>query len=133
MREALKPQEEPKKKEFDLRVQHRNPRTGLIEKVDPYTLHVIGDDHRKVYERPSGSGNCWDPRNNPIGRWDEKKGFIEGAKHIEFTPPETKDQILARSLIAKDTKIAALEKELAEYTAEKDRNSKPPKGQNSVT
>ena len=113
-------------KGFDLQVTYRDERTGLVTHKNPYTLRVIeatDGGKSRIYERPVGSGNIWDKKGNPIGRWliDEKtkKGkFIKDVQHIVFTPPETQDQKLVRSLTEKDGRIAALEKELGNIRAE---------------
>lgn len=120
---------------FDLRVTHRDPHTGLITKEDPYVLRIIGEsgssDRMELLERPKGSGNLFDRRNRPIGRWIMEERTIKGkvtrvgkydpeAEHIVFTPPATKDQVLARSLTEKDVRIAELEKELRAIQAEKE-------------
>lgn len=106
---------------FDLMVTHRDPKTGLIVRNDPYTLVVgsaEGGGKSQLFERPSGSGNVWNKRGQAIGRFirDEKTGkrkYDASAIHVEFIPPETEDQKLARSLVEKDDRIAQLEKELA--------------------
>ena len=112
---------------FDLQVTHRDEKTGLVMSSNPYTLRVLQDKDggkMRLWERPIGSGNLWDKKGNPIGRWlvDEstKRGkFIKGEPHTAFTPPPTEDQKLARSLTEKDSRIAALEKELQSMKLEK--------------
>jgi hypothetical protein len=123
--------QQEQKKGFDIRVTHRDERTGLIVERNPYKLHVIGNadgTKMKLWERPVGSGNLWNFKNEPIGRL-VKGAWEKDAKHIEFTPPQTQDQKLAHDLIAKDAKIAEMEKELAAIRAEqekKDAGSKKP-------
>lgn len=120
-------------KGFDLRVTHRDEKTGLITHTTPYTLRVIGNGSgggtTKLWERPSGSGNLWNKKGDPIGRWvKDEKGvgrWDKEAKHIDFTPPETKDQKLAREVAAKDVKIAEMERELAAIRAEQEKSAKP--------
>ena len=117
----MRPQEVEKKPEFDLKVTHYDEQTGLVTHRDPYILRVIGIEgggRTHLWERPAGSGNIFNKKNEPVGRWitDEngKTGkFIENEKHIAFAPPETKDQKLARALTEKEVRIAELEKELA--------------------
>jgi hypothetical protein len=111
---------------FSLRVTYRDEKSGQVTHKDPYILRVLGEERRKVWERPVGSGNLWNKKGEAIGRWvvdpKTKKGkFVEGAKHVEFVPPMTEDQKLAKSLIEKDVKIAELEKELALIKAEKEK------------
>jgi uncharacterized small protein (DUF1192 family) len=116
---------------FDLMVTHRDPKTGLITKQDPYTL-IVGSGENggktRMWERPKGSGNLWNKRGEPIGRFvakgDGKREYDAKAKHVEFIPPETEDQQLARSLTEKSERIAQLEKELAGIKAEKDKKGK---------
>lgn len=114
MKEAAVRLEEESPKGFNLKVTYRDE-DGSIYKKDPYILRVV--DKRKLWERPVGSGNLWDRKNQPIGRWVNGK-HDEKAEHIAFTPPETEDQKLARSVVEKDSKIKALEAELASMKAE---------------
>lgn len=120
-------------KGFDLVTHKRDPKTGLVIEKDPYILRVLGaadGGKTRVWERPAGSGNLWDKSNTPIGRWDktqpEGKRFIAGAEHIAWTPPETNDQKLARSLVEKESKISELERELAAIKAEEKKKSPVP-------
>lgn len=120
------------KQGFDFNVTHRDPKTGQITHSTPYTLRVIGsgEGRQKLVERPAGSGNIFDMKNNPKGRWivdaKTKKGKLDpNAEHIAFVPPETEDQKLARSLIEKDSRIASLEAELKAISAEKEAKSAP--------
>ena len=124
-------QETPKG--FDLTTHRRDPKTGLVIESDPYILRILGGTDggkSRVWERPAGSGNLWDKSNQPIGRWDktqpEGKRFIAGAPHVEWTPPETKDQKLARSLVEKESKINELERELAAIKAEEKKKTPTP-------
>ena len=117
--------EQAKPQGFDLTVHHRDPQTGLITHIDPYTLHVIGGEgfsRVHAFERPKMSGNCWSKDGRAIGRWirDENgKGHYDAnAEHVPFEAPLTGDQILAQELIAKNSRIAALEKEIAATKAE---------------
>lgn len=136
MRKPL-PEEKPQTG-FNLIVTKRDDKTGLVTEKDPYILRVIGEtgssEKQRLWERPAGSGNLWDKSNNPVGRWvyEEKviKGkkvkegkFVADAPHIAFTPPQTKDQILAKSLSEKEVKIAELERELLSIKTEKDKRS----------
>lgn len=112
---------------FDPRkVTIRDPKTGLIVKTNPYTLRIVGLDgggKSRLLEMPKGSGNIFNMKMEPIGRW-EKGEFVEGKEHIEFTPPETDDQKLAREVVESKSKIAELERELAQIRAESERKNK---------
>lgn len=123
-------------KGFDITVTHRDPKTGLIVKKDPYILRVCGQEgsnsKSRYWERPAGSGNLFDKNNNPIGRWEyEEKAlpnglksrvgkFVAGAKHISWEAPLTQDQKIARE-------NAALRAELDALKAEKDKSASAPK------
>ena len=117
------------------KVTYRNPKTGLIEKQDNHTFRVVGSstsgDRLQVLEYPAGSGNLFDAKMQPVGRWDKTKPegqrFLKGEKHVEWNPPETEDVKLARALAEKDVKIQALEKELAEAQAEREAKSEKKK------
>ena len=117
---------------FDLQVTHRDEKTGVVVRKNPYVLRVVqapDGGKSRYWERPVGSGNLFDKKGNPIGRWekDPKSGkgrFIASAEHVEFTPPETDDQKLARSVVERDVRIAELEKELANIRNEGKRNGR---------
>lgn len=105
---------------FDLVVTHRDPMTGRVVSTNPYTLRVIGSGNgqkTQLFERPPRSGNLFDGKGRPFGRWENGK-HNEKANHVVFVPPETEDQKLARSVIEKDSKIAELQRELASIKAE---------------
>ena len=131
---------------FDLRVTHRDPKTGLVTHTDPYILRVIGDGDNggrsRLWERPAGSGNCWDKQGNPIGRWVYEEKEINGkkirtghydpkAEHVHWEKPLTEDQKLAKEVLTKDAKIVELERELAAIKAESEKKSAPPQAQAS--
>lgn len=112
--------EEIKKQGFDLTVNHRDEKTGLITHSDPYILRVVagqGSEKNRYWERPVGSGNLWDKKGNPCGRWDMSlpvgKRYVADAAHVAFERPLTGDQLLARDLMAKDAENAALRAEIA--------------------
>lgn len=127
-------QEEAEEKSY-LRVTHRHPKTGLVAKKDPYIMRVVAEGANKsqYIEYPAGSGNLWSSDNGklkePIGRWDKSKPegdrFLKGVPHIEWTPPLTEDQKLAKSIVAKDEKINQLEAELAAIKAEREKRNAP--------
>ena len=106
--------------EFDLRVHHRHPKTGELEKADPYRLHVRGSEH--FYERPVNSGNLWFKNGEPAGRVEMRENpvtgkmlpeIIKGQPHLAYSPPPTKDQVIARQIAQKDGEIAELRRKLA--------------------
>lgn len=131
--------QEDKKPEFSTKVTHRDEKTGLVVKQDPYILRVSGETgsnvKNRMWERPAGSGNLFDKQMNPIGRWESEEKVIRGkkvkvgkynpdAKHIEWKAPETQDQKLAREHAEATAKNAALEKELASLKAEVEKKNK---------
>lgn len=127
--------EEAVKKTFDLQVTYRDDVTGLVTYSNPYTMRAIKAQDggtMRIFERPVGSGNIWNKKGEPAGRWEvdaaSKKGmYVPGAEHVAFVAPETKDQKLARSLTEKDVQIAALQKELAMIKADGGAEVKQPK------
>lgn len=120
--------EEVKAQGFDLKVTHRDDKTGLVLHTDPYIMRVIGEERARVFERPVGSGNLFNKKNEPCGRWvkDEKgKGtWDKKAEHIAFVKPPTADEKLAQSVLEKDSRIAELEKELAAIRGEASKKAK---------
>jgi hypothetical protein len=134
--------EQPKQK-FDLLVTKRHPRTGEIISHSPYILRVCGEigssEKSRYWERPAGSGNLFDRDNNPIGRWEyeEKtvKGkkirdgkFVEGAAHIVWEAPLTKDQKISRENAALKAELAALKAEKEKSSATVKKTEKQDKG-----
>lgn len=118
---------------FDMTVTHRDQKTGVVVKKDPYRLRILkgADGGRvKLFERPVGSGNLYNRWGKPFGRWVEptKKGEVAkhdpDAAHIAFEAPLTEDQKVARSLIESQAKNAALEQELAQLRAEAKKKEK---------
>lgn len=113
---------------FDLIVTKRDEHTGLVTGKNPYILrYIAGADGGKVrlWERPAGSGNIWNKKNEPAGRYtrEMKAGkwvstYEPEASHIEWSAPETQDEKLAHKLTAQEAQIAALQKELASVKAE---------------
>lgn len=108
---------------FDLVVTHRDAKSGAVISSNPYLMTVIQTENgrMRLFERPPGSGNLYDKNNLPVGRWkyeDDGKGkkkkiFDEGAEHVAYQKPETKDQKLARTVLEKEAEIAELKKALA--------------------
>ena len=131
------------KKKFDIIVHHRDPKTGLVVKSDPYILRVCGEtgssEKARYWERPSGSGNLFDKNNNPVGRWvyEERNvrgkmvrsgKFSPGAEHIAFVRPLTDDQKLANAVMETETANAALRAEIAALKAEQEKKTAPTTG-----
>lgn len=108
-------QEEIESQGFNLRVTYRDEKSGVVVDKDPYILRVA--DRARYWERPVGSGNLFDKKGNPVGRWDvnkpEGKRFLKGEPHVAFEKPLTQDQKLARELVEKSARIETLEKELS--------------------
>lgn len=118
MKEAQKTDDGPK---FDTRVTYYD-NMGRVIKQDPYVLRVVaGPAGGKVqlFERPVGSGNIFDGLGRPFGRWVDGK-HEEKLAHVAWTPPETEDQKLAKSLVEQKNKIEQLEKELTAIRAERE-------------
>lgn len=108
-----------KKTGFDLIVTHRDEKTGAVIRKDPYILRVCGkpgtDARERYWERPAGSGNLWDKKGQPAGRWDKSKPegerFIKGAQHTAWEAPLTQDQKIAKENAALKAELAALKAE----------------------
>lgn len=104
---------------FDLIVTHRDPKSGAVVSSNPYVMTVIqsGEGRLRLFERPPGSGNLFDKKNQPVGRWekDDKgvKTYNKDAAHVVYLKPETQDQKLAREVMEKSLEIEALKKQLA--------------------
>jgi len=119
---------------FPIKVTYHDYNTGLIKKQDPYILRVVGDNggsKSEYMERPKGSGNLFDRKGRPIGRWDASKSegerYLANAPHIAWERPETEDEMLANSVIAANVKIKELEQELLSIKAERERSIAPKK------
>src|SRR5665213_428083 len=59
---------------FDNRVHIRDEATGRLIKKQHYARHTFGN--KTIYERPVGSGNCFDAHGESIGQWK----MIEGGR-----------------------------------------------------
>ena len=94
---------------FDLKVTHRNPKTGAVTMHDPYRLRIGKEG--KTYERPVNSGNLWWENGEPAGRFEEGKVVI-GAEHADYIKPLSRDEKVQRALNEKDSKIAKLEADM---------------------
>ena len=112
--------EEIESQGFDLTVTHRDGTTGLVVEKTPYIMRV--DNRVRYWERPAGSGNLFNKKGDPCGRWDKTKPegqrYDAKAKHVAFTPPETLDSKLRRESLEKDAQIAALQKEISSIKGE---------------
>jgi hypothetical protein len=112
-------------KKFDLTVHRRDQDSGEIVEVNPYSAHMMKTDGGTVtvFERPKGSGNCWDKFGNAAGRWDkdapEGKRYDSKAEHVAFIVPLTHDQKLRAEMLAKEEKNKQLEREIAALRAER--------------
>jgi hypothetical protein len=105
------------------KVTHRNPKTGQVIRQDNYIMRTVGSldknnrDRVNYVEFPAGSGNLWSKNWEPAGRWDAKqpegKRYLKDAVHVDWTPPETQDQVLAKEMAQDKQRIAQLEKELS--------------------
>lgn len=123
--------EETVKPKFDILVTHRDERTGLVTKRDPYILRITQSSDggkTRLWERPAGSGNLFNSKNEPVGRWiidpKTKKGkHMPDEAHAFFEPPQTEDARIAQELVTKDSRIMALEAELAQIRAENERKT----------
>lgn len=121
--------EEMQKQGFDFLVTHRDRKTGAITHKNPYIMRVIASPEggkTKIFERPVGSGNIWNAKGEPIGRW-VNNSFKKGEAHIEFIAPKTEDQKLKESLLSQQARIAELEKELLSVKAEENKSGKKAK------
>ena len=120
--------EDTKPKGFDLTVTHRDPQTGQIIKEDPYVLRVVGVEgggKMSIFERPKGSGNCYDKQNNPIGRWVGDK-LDKDAAHVAYVAPLTGDQRVRHEMNQDKAKIAELKSELDAIRAESAKKAPAP-------
>lgn len=126
--------QERKVEGFDILVTHRDEKTGLVAMSDPYTLRVsgiAGGERTEIFERPPGSGNCFNKKGEAIGRWvvdpKTKRGALdEKLAHVKVDPPMSPAAKAKLESERKDSRIAELEKELAAIQAEKEK--KTPKG-----
>lgn len=114
-------EEDIKVKGFDLTVTHRDSKTGLVIKNDPYTLHVVGNSDgskSQYFERPKGSGNVWNKQSGePDGRWINGK-YDAKAEHVAWIPPETSDAKVAREYMEAKAQLSAARAELEAIKAE---------------
>jgi len=129
-----KDEEVEEKKGFSLQTVYRNKKTGKIEREDYYIARYVQQGGGSVvyFERPAGSGNIWNGQGEAIGRWDktkpEGKRFIAGEPHIEWNPPETQDQKIAKENAALKAELAALKAEQNSKSAMKTMATKKDQG-----
>lgn len=115
----------PSRKEtFDLQTHETDRLTQKTTAVNLYRLHVI--NAVRYFERPVNSGNLWFENNKPAGRLTGPNQIDRAAAHIEFTPPPTGAERIARELveakkIALDAmvELEAIKKERDALTAKK--------------
>lgn len=114
--------EELKSQGFDILITHRDPETGVVVRQNPYNLIVSGEGRQKLWERPKNSGNVFDWRGEPIGRYvrDAKgKGTYDPlAEHVFVAPPISTEEKAKQALHEKDSRIDELERELSAIKAE---------------
>lgn len=107
---------------FDIQVTHRDPESGLVTRQNPYNLIVHGEARKRLWERPKNSGNVFDKKGNPCGRFvRDEKGvgkYDPFADHVEVKPELSSTEKAQQVLFEKDERILALEKELAAVKAE---------------
>lgn len=112
-----KMEEELVEQGFDIKVTHRDPQTGIVLSQNPYNLIVHGEARKRLWERPKNSGNVFDRKGKPCGRFvRDEKGVGKWNPldpHVEVKPELSNEERAAHALSAKDAEIAALKKELA--------------------
>lgn len=129
--------EEMEQQGFDLIVTHTDPKTGQVVRQNPYNLIVTGEAKQRLFERPKNSGNVFNKKGQPAGRWvrDEKgKGTHKPFEpHVEVPPELSSEEKAAQAFHEKDQRIAELERELQSIRAEAAKQAAPkqakPKGQ----
>lgn len=121
---------------FDLKVTHRDDRSGQVTHKNPYRLRVVGGkggNRMKLWERPVGSGNLWNLQGKPVGRWieEEKEGgevvmkYDPKAEHVSYEMPMTADQKLAQQANSVAAENETLRAELAAMKAEAEKKAAP--------
>lgn len=104
---------------FDIKVSHRDSKSGAVTHTNPYVLTVLQTDAGRLslFERPPGSGNLFDKKGHPCGRWktDEKGKKVHDpeAVHTAYQKPETNDQKLSRQMLEVAQENERLKKALA--------------------
>lgn len=96
------------RKVFDLRVEIREPKTGKIEKYQPYTMHVNRDG--TLYESPPGSGKFFDGQGTLAkdisaelkAKYPER--YVENKAGDELAKLKAENDKLKEQLAAKDEK-----------------------------
>lgn len=101
---------------FDLVVQHRDPKTGRVVKVNPYRM--IAHEGVQYFERPKHSGNLWFQNGEPAGRYENNE-VKRGAPHQEWIPPMTADDKLAQRVVSAEEENKRLRAEIEQIHREK--------------
>lgn len=114
---------------FDILVTHRDPQTGLVTRQNPYNLIVTGEGRQRLWERPKNSGNVFDRKGQPCGRFvrDEKgKGVHKPHEEHVFVAPElSSTEKAAQAIHEKDSRIEELERELNAVKEEQRKQAAP--------
>lgn len=114
--------------QFDLRTHIRHPKTGVLERTNHYRLFCEGSE--QFFERPKYSGNLFYMNNEPAGRIVQTKNpttgktrneIKRGEPHVDYIPPATRDQVIAKQLVQKDDEIRALQAKLAALEQEQNK------------
>lgn len=100
---------------FDHRVRVVNEKTGQTIAYQPYATHIFGADKQTLLERPIGSGNMFDLKGNPIGRWEPRhNGTWEKVDetHAAAKPiPVDEKEYLREQLEAAQAELKAIKSE----------------------
>lgn len=99
-------------------VQHRNPKTGVVERVNPF--RVIVDNGVMFYEWPKASGNLWWADRTFAGALNESGRPVRGLGHKKYTPAQTVDQSIAQENLLLKRELKKTLTEIAEIKKEKD-------------
>ncbi len=105
---------------FDIKVQHRNVKTGRIQQNNTYRLHIV--QGKRYFERPLGSGHLYYETGEAAGQieWEnegKKKVIKEGVAHRAYNRPLTVNEQMQREFDGRGTKIVDLETKIAELEA----------------
>lgn len=105
---------------FDIKVQHRDSKTGRVKDHNPYRLHTVSG--KRYFERPLGSGHLYYENGEQAGQmvWEndgKKKVIKEGMAHSEYNRPLTVNEKMQREFDSRGNKIDNLEAKIAELEA----------------
>ena len=115
---------------FDFKNTHIfDPKSKRIIGKNPYRRMVI--EGTAVVEWPVGSGNAWYEDKKFAGRIvidkdSGKRSFDKGAKHVEWVPPLSADEQLARKVATTEQENKRLQAELAAIKKEQAAATKAP-------